>query len=269
MPGMRPQPARPSQANMRRNTSDKNSLRHLYLSLFHDRSSPLEGCGSVASRLIRRSRRLDCAPPYTTRFFLPIAEGHADAERGLLVVVIDQAFAIAGSDLQVEPCGAERIQYRRRPVELREAATGERAQAVAHENGRHVAAGGLIAGDDVAPAQVILDVRVVVVRGAFRDPLPDAREDREPVPFPAALSVHPGPAARAGFGAPVRLMHQAQVQELEAVAFVAGAEGEDGLGLIVRFPEGTRVPHVVRLPAHLLRVAEPQAHTVDAEMTEE
>ena len=33
-------------------------------------------------------------------------------------------------------------------------------------------------------------------------------------------------------------MREAEVDELEAVAFIAGAEGEDRLGLVVGFPEG-------------------------------
>jgi len=61
-------------------------------------------------------------------------------------------------------------------------------------------------------------------------------------------------------------MRQAEVDELEAVAFVAGAEAEDRLGLAVGFPE--KGVGVVHLPAHEVRIGEPQAHVVDADVTE-
>src|SRR5206468_1609455 len=130
----------------------------------------------------------------------------------------------------------------------------------------HVAAGALIAADEVAPAHEAPDVRIVVV--ALLDHVPGAREQRETIPFPAALRVHPGPAAVLELIEPVRLMHQAQVDELQAVALVAGAEREDGLGLVVRLADRTRVAVIQDLPGHLLRMPEPQAHAVDAEMAE-
>ena len=67
---------------------------------------------------------------------------------------------------------------------------------------------------------------------------------------------------------PVGFMHQAQVDELEAVARVAGAQGQDGLGLVVRVADRARAAMIERLPIHLLRMAEPQAHAVDADVTE-
>src|SRR5882762_3961963 len=195
---------------------------------------------------------------------LSIAKGHAYADRGLPVVVVDQGLAIAGGELHVELQRPERIQHGRCPVELHEPPAG--LQVAAREHRSHVAARGLIAGNEVAVTHVPLDIRVVVV--AFRDPVPDAREHREPVPLPATLRVGPVPAAVFGFAKPVGFMHEAQVDELEAIAFVAGAQGQDRLGLVVRIPDGARVAAVERLPVHLLRVAEPQAHAVDADMTE-
>src|SRR5467141_310415 len=193
-----------------------------------------------------------------------IAKGHAYADRGLLVVVVDQGLPVAGGELDVELQRPERIQYGRCPVELHEPPV--RMQVAAHERGSHVAARGLIAGDEVAGTHVPLDIRVVVV--AFRDPVPDAREHREPVPLPATLPVKPVPAAVFGLAKPVGFMHETQVDELEAIAFAAGAQRQDCLGLVVRIPDGTRVAVVERLPVHLLRIAEPQAHAVDADMTE-
>src|SRR5205807_7265450 len=102
-------------------------------------------------------------------------------------------------------------------------------EVVAYEHRSRVAARGLIASDEVAATHVPLDIRVVVV--AFRDPVPDAREHREPVPLPATLPVHPVPAAVLGFAKPVGFMRQAEVDELQAIAFVAGAQGQDCLGL--------------------------------------
>src|SRR6266446_5176029 len=193
-----------------------------------------------------------------------IAKGHSYADRGLLVVVVDQGLAVAGGELDVELQRPERIQYWRCPVELHEPPVG--MQVAAHERRGHVAARGLIASNEVAATQVPLDVRVVVA--ALRDPVPDAREHREPVPLPATLHVLPVPAAVFGFALPVGFMHQAQVDELEAITLVAGAQGQDCLGLVVRIPDGTRVAVVERLPVHFLRVAEPQAHAVDADMAE-
>src|SRR6267378_6501293 len=193
-----------------------------------------------------------------------IAKGHAYADRGLLVVVVDQGLPVAGGELDVELQRPERIQYGRCPVELHEPPAG--LQVAAHEHRSHAAARGLIAGNEVAVAHVPLDIRVVVV--AFRDPVPDAREHREPVPLPATLRVGPVPAAVFGFAEPVGFMHEAQVDELEAIAFVAGAQSQDRLGLVVRIPDGARVAAVERLPVHLLRIAEPQAHAVDAGITE-
>ena len=48
-------------------------------------------------------------PPAEAKF-LPVAERNAHADRGLLVVVVDQGLAIAGAHLHVEPRGAERGQ---------------------------------------------------------------------------------------------------------------------------------------------------------------
>src|SRR5437764_860106 len=39
----------------------------------------------------------------------PVAERHAQADRGLLVVVVDQGLAIAGGDLQVQPRRDRRV----------------------------------------------------------------------------------------------------------------------------------------------------------------
>src|SRR6267143_358825 len=77
-----------------------------------------------------------------------IAKGHAYADRGLLVVVVDQGLAVAGGELDVELQRPERIQYGRCPVELHEPPAG--MQVAAHERRSHVAARGLIAGDEVA-----------------------------------------------------------------------------------------------------------------------
>src|SRR5436190_17043984 len=127
----------------------------------------------------------------------------------------------------------------------------------------------LVARDELAAADVILDIRVVVQGDAVRDAVPDAREHGEPVPFPAALRIQACPAARLGPLAAVRLVHEAEVEELEAVAFIAVAEAEDRLGLVVGFAQQARVACVVDLPVHALRVAEPQAHAVDADMREQ
>src|SRR5258706_5779207 len=132
-----------------------------------------------------------------------------------------------------------------------------------------MAARSLVARDELAATDVILDIRVVVQGDAVRDAVPDARDHGEPVPFPAALRVQAAPAARLGPLAAVRLVHEAEVEELEAVAFIAVAEAEDRLGLIVGFAQQARVASVVDLPVHALRVAEPQAHAVDADLREE
>src|SRR5205807_2893652 len=96
-----------------------------------------------------------------------------------------------------------------------------------------MAARSLVAGDELAAADVILDIRVVVQGGAVRDPVPDARERREPVPFPSALRVQAIPSAGLGALAAVRLVHEAEIEQLESVAFVAVAEAQDRLGLVV------------------------------------
>src|SRR5207248_2109547 len=100
----------------------------------------------------------------------PVAEGHPQAERGLLVVVVDQGLAVAGGELQVQARRAERGQKRRCPVELREAAAGIGPEGMAYQKRSDVAARSLIARDELAASEVVLDVGVVVHDDVVRDP---------------------------------------------------------------------------------------------------
>src|SRR5258706_16417563 len=60
-------------------------------------------------------------------------------------------------------------------------------------------------------------------------------------------------------------MGEPQVEELEAVAWLASPEREDQLGLVVRFANRPRFAMVEGLPAHCLRVGEPQPLAVEVE----
>src|SRR4051812_33363837 len=158
---------------------------------------------------------------------------------------------------------AEPVEQRRGPVELREPAARVRLQGVPREELADIAAARLVARDELAAADVVLDVGVVVERHAVGRPLPHAREHRERAPLPAALNVDPVPATRLGGLAAVRLMREPEIEKLEAVAFVAVAEAEDRLGLVVGLSQQTGVARVVDLPVHALRIAEPKPDAVD------
>ena len=82
----------------------------------HDTPLRIEGRRS-GDQVGRRARRAGRDPRFADALavekgqtpFLPVAERDAQADRGLLVVVIDQGLAIAGAELHVEPCRPERI----------------------------------------------------------------------------------------------------------------------------------------------------------------
>src|SRR4051812_16863972 len=68
---------------------------------------------------------------------------------------------------------------------------------------------------------------------------------------------------------PVRLVGEAEIHQLEAVARIAPAEREDQLGLIVGLADRSGLPVVEHLPIHHLRIGEPQACAVEPEVAEE
>src|SRR5258706_11588438 len=119
--------------------------------------------------------------------------------------------------------------------------------------------------EGVAASDVILDVRVVVAPGFFRDALPCACENGNPVPFPAALRVDSVPAARFGQRAAVRLVHESDIEQLPAVSLVRGTERQDRLRLVVRLAARPPNARRVHLPMRLLRIGEPEAGAAPAQ----
>src|SRR3989338_700561 len=167
----------------------------------------------------------------------PFAERKSQPEGILAMIVVDQAFAKTGSQLRMY---AHRIAqcYRRRPIDLHEAAVLRPAEIVAQQHGyglRFIR--GLPARHQVGPPDIIGDVRVVVFQRILRNTPPAARQNRHAViPFPAALQVATVPAARFRKALSIRLVHQTEIDQLQSRR-IARAERGNQLRLEIGFAE--------------------------------
>src|SRR5262249_16128567 len=95
-----------------------------------------------------------------------------DADGVLPEVVVDQALAVARGRLDVDGRGADQLAAG--PVELREAPAG--LERLSQQQRNRLVVVKLPAQEDVAIAEVVSDVRVVVLVRVLRNPPPAAPE---------------------------------------------------------------------------------------------
>src|SRR6056297_1634467 len=190
-------------------------------------------------------------------------QGHAQTDRGLAMVVVDQGLAVAGENLQI---GFQVADQRIVPVELQRAAIFARRPA----GGQTQVVLVLLPLDPhIAMAQKIVDIRVVVVAGRI-DAQPRPDKELPIAALEAEVGVDPVPAARSRLIASVRLVHEPQVHELPADAGQVDPRppGRHDLGLEVVLAEWRRLIAVVGLPARLLGVSEPDVAVVPERIVE-
>ena len=172
-----------------------------------------------------------------------------------MVVVINQAFAVAGTELHIAP---EFLVKRIAPVNLHvatvevEGATSQCREAVlAH----------LVAGNQFEVAHVVRHVGIVVIRGFLRNAIPRLEQQAEVVAvFESGLRVDSIPAPGQDVALAIRLVNKTEIDEapLQAKKAIVGGNRDKSLRLIIGLAERGGNVLVIDLPVILLGITKPQ-----------